>query len=250
MTILSLEPGGLGLVGRAEIFVGDTLEARLLQRPNRFLLLVVAEGETFECFLPNPGRMGELLFPGATVLLKEVRKDGRKTAHDVVGVMRRGERVSIDTRVPNQLVGEALRRRALEQFGMYDMVRPEYGYGRSRFDFLLQNSKSKCLLEVKSCTLVVGRRALFPDAPTERGARHLVHLTEALGEGYRCCVLFVLQGTCARVFSPNTMTDPKFGNALREAAREGVEVYAHESAFEADRIVLGEPVEVDLAHQL
>ena len=226
---------------------GKILTGTFQKRPNRFLALVRIGDVTAPCFVPNPGRLLELLVPGVNVLLKEVLKEDRKTSYDLIGVWRDSQKVSIDSRVPNKLMLEALRNGDLEEFSEYNAVEPEWSYNHTRFDFFLTNGKERCVLEVKSCTLVKNGRALFPDSPTERGRRHLMDLLEAHRNGFRACVLFVVQRTDAKVFSPNDSMDMKFGEALRQAAAEGVEVYAYSSEFIDNEIVLRDKVKVDLA---
>jgi len=217
------------------------------KRPNRFLALVMIGDVTVPCFVPNPGRLFELLVPGIKVLLKEVLREDRKTSYDLIGVWKNGKKISIDSRMPNKLMLEALRNGDLEEFSEYNIVKPEWSYNHTRFDFFLTNGVERCVLEVKSCTLVVNGRALFPDSPTERGRRHLMDLIEAHRNGFRACVLFVVQRTDAKVFSPNDGMDMKFGEALRKAAAEGVEVYAYSSEFIGNEIILRDKVKVDLA---
>lgn len=139
----------------------------------------------------------------------------RKTRFDLIGVVYRGLRVSLDSRMPNRLVHEALRTGDLEELAGYAVIQPEYGYGRTRFDFLLANEHARCVLEVKSCTLVRDGVALFPDAPTVRGRRHVRELVKATREGYRECMRFVVQRADADVFIPHIEDDPAFGHALR-----------------------------------
>jgi len=234
-------------LSRIGIRVGPTLNARFVERPNRFTIWARVGGRRLPCYLPNPGRMVELLQPGARVLLREVgRRPGRKTGYDVVGAYEDDVKVCIDTRMANRLVQKSLLRKGLPEFRGYRRVKAEFTYGRSRFDFLLDGGRGRCLLEVKSCTLVTHGRALFPDAVTERGRRHALHLAEALKEGYRCSILFVIQRGDASVLSPNDATDPAFGEALRHAAREGVEVLAYRSKWGADYMSLKERVRVEL----
>lgn len=216
------------------------------ERPNRFLALVRLDGTIVPCFLPNPGRLHELLAPDVKVILKEAQKGDRKTPYDLIGVWANGHKISVDSRVPNQLLLEALRNRELEEFSMYRVVKPEWSFGHTRFDFLLTDGEEKCLLEAKSCTLVERGKALFPDAPTERGRRHIQDLIEARRKGYRACILFLVQRTDAQRFSPNDAMDPEFGRILRRAATEGVEVYAYSSEFIGDEITLRGKVKVNL----
>jgi sugar fermentation stimulation protein A len=190
--------------------------------------------------------MYELLNLGTKVILKEVLKDSRKTSYDLIGVLHNGQIVSIDCRVPNKLVYKALLNREIKEFSEFNIIQPEHRYGHSRFDFLLLNNQKKCLLEVKSCTLVRDGVALFPDAPTERGRRHVKMLTEAKKEGYIASVLFIIQRTDAKVFTINYNTDPKFGKSLRNAFLKGVNVLAYGSEFVKNRITLKRKVKVDL----
>ncbi len=218
-----------------------------LERPNRFLVMVKIEEVVVSSFLPNPGRLSELLFPGSEVLLSEVIvKRHRKTKYDLIGVILDNQVVSVDTRVPNRLVLEALRNRELDEFLEYNVIRPEYRYGHSRIDFFLANDVERCLLEVKSCTLVVEGVAIFPDAPTERGRRHLSELIKAKREGWRACILFVVQRSDAQRFAPNDATDPAFGALLRKAVKEGIEVYAYVARFIGHKIMLNGKIEVEL----
>jgi len=226
---------------------GNILEGVFRKRLTRFSAHVEVGGKIVECFLPNPGRLKGLLFRGAKVILKEVFAGGRKTAYDIVGVYHGGTVVSIDSRFPNRLVFEALKNCDLPEFAGYTSIKPEHPYERTKFDFLLEGSGLKpCLLEVKSCTLVWSGVAMFPDAPTERGARHIFELAKALGDGYRAAVLFVVQRDNAHMFKPNDDVDQKFGRTLRTAAEKGVEVYAYTASFTGRRLVLGGKIGVVL----
>jgi len=225
---------------------GKTVEGVFKERLTRFSALVEVGDKTIHSFLPNPGRMYELLIPGTEVVLTEVTGRGRKTSHDLIGVYYKGQRISVDSRVPNKLVLEALKNRDLPEFSEYAIIKPEHPYGHTKFDFLLSDGWKPCLLEVKSCTLVKDGVAMFPDAKTERGARHVKDLLRAKDEGYRACILFIVQRTDALVFSPADEVDPEFGRALRHAAKQGVEVYAYCSEFVGDEIILSGRVKVEL----
>jgi sugar fermentation stimulation protein A len=204
------------------------LEGRFLARDNRFRATVEVAGQAVWAHLPNSGRLGELLVPGRRVLL--FARDGakRKTRFDLSLVEFDGCWVSVDSRQPNRLVHEALLAGRLAPFVGYPSVRREVRYGRSRLDLLLEApSRSPCFLEVKSVTLVVDGLACFPDAVTARGRRHVRELAGALADGYRAAVVFVVQRGDAVGFRPHDESDPAFGTALREAASQGVEVYAY-----------------------
>jgi len=186
---------------------GRIIRGIFQERPNRFLALVNVENRALPSFLPNPGRMRELLTTGTEVVLREVLTENRKTNYDLIGVFYNGQMVSVDSRVPNKLVLEALKNRDIEELSGYNKIKPEYGYGHTRFDFFLSNDQERCLLEVKSCTLVKDGVAMFPDAETERGRRHVRDLVKAKKEGYRACVLFIVQRNDVQVFAPNDETD-------------------------------------------
>jgi sugar fermentation stimulation protein A len=225
---------------------GEILNGIFMERLTRFSALVKLENGIFEVFLPNPGRLKELLNFGTKVVLKKAVHKGRKTAYDLIGVYHGGRRVSVDSRVPNRLVFEALKNKALKEFAKYSAIKPEPFYGHTRFDFLLGDHEESCLLEVKSCTLVRDGIAMFPDAKTERGTRHAMELLKAKKEGYRACFLFIIQRTDAHAFSPADDVDKEFGEALRQAYKEGVEVYAYSSEFMGDKIILRGRVKVKL----
>jgi sugar fermentation stimulation protein A len=206
---------------------GRIVKGVFQERPNRFSAFVKVKDKVLLTYLPNPGRMHELLIPGTEVILRKVMKGNRKTGYDLIGVSYNGQRVSVDSRVPNKLVLEALKNKDIKELSEYNIIKPEFGYGHSRLDFFLANKHESCLLEVKSATLVKDGVAVFPDAVTERGKRHVNELTKAKKEGYRACILFLVQRTDAHSFAPSDETDPEFGKALRNAAAEGVEVYAY-----------------------
>jgi sugar fermentation stimulation protein A len=176
--------------------------------------------------------MSELLKPNSELAINLNQASARrKTLYDVLAVRTGGCWVSIDSRVPNKLVAEALEDNRLEEFQPYSRVKAEIQFGMSRFDFLLEAPSYSCLLEVKSCTLVNDGLAIFPDAPTVRGSKHMRDLIVAKAGGYRACVMFVIQREDAILFTPNKQTDPEFCSALREAWESGVEVYARRCRF-------------------
>ncbi len=223
---------------------GEVCRARFLARPNRFIATVELGGRELTVHVKNTGRCRELLLPGATVYLAKGRGPGRKTAYDLVAVEKGGLLINMDAQAPNQVVAEYLQggRVSPPLLGF----RREYAYGGSRLDFCLATEAGPYLLEVKGVTLEAEGTALFPDAPTARGAKHLKELRQSLQEGYRAGLLFVLQFAGARYFTPNRATDPVFAAALQEAAAAGVEVRAAECAVTPGSMVLGGEVEVRL----
>jgi sugar fermentation stimulation protein A len=179
--------------------------------------------------VPNSGRLSELLVPGRPVLLAETRAPHRVTDYDLSMVDLRHTLVSVDARLPNDLVQEAFEGGALAQFAGLTLARREVRYGESRLDFVLkaEGGADPCFVEVKSVTLVQEGIARFPDAVTARGSRHLRELGSACREGARAAVVFVIQREDAQAFAPHDESDPLFGEVLREVAAFGVEVYAH-----------------------
>ncbi|MFX1465598.1 MAG: DNA/RNA nuclease SfsA [Promethearchaeota archaeon] len=226
---------------------GELHKGAFLRRLNRFVAEVEVNNEKHLAHVADPGRMKELLVTKTEVLLRKIKlNDKRRTNWDMLGVYTPTGLVSVDSRLPNDLIAEALKDSRLKEFSGYELVRREYTYGSSRFDFLLQSKGKQCLLEVKSCTLVKNGHAFFPDAPTTRGRRHLLELIKAKHEGYRACVIFVIQRDDASVFSPNDEIDPQFGDTLRLAASEGIEIFAYRCEVTETSIKLKEQVDIVL----
>ena len=226
---------------------GDELrEATFVARDNRFRVTVELDHRHVWAYLPNSGRLGELLTPGRRLFLRPATAPGRKTAYDLLLVDLDGVLVSMDAHLPNPLVEEALQEDRLSPFRGYETIRREVQCGGSRLDFALEGKGQRCLIEVKSVTLVRGGLALFPDAPTARGRRHVEELRRAVGDGERAAIVFVVQREDAEAFAPNDGTDPAFGRALRRAVEEGVEVYAYDCRVSRSEIRLNHPLQVKL----
>ncbi|MBR6513231.1 MAG: DNA/RNA nuclease SfsA [Clostridia bacterium] len=190
-----------------------------IERPNRFIAKVNIDGNTETVHVKNTGRCKELLVPGATVILEEGTSAARKTKYDLIAVYKEGlGLVNIDSQAPNKVVYEWLMTKG------YDLVKPEHTYGNSRFDFYMEKGSDRYLMEVKGCTLEIDGIGYFPDAPTERGVKHLNELTAAVNEGYKCLVCFVIQMPCVSEVRANIDTHPEFGTALEKAKVAGVEV--------------------------
>ncbi len=196
---------------------GKVREATFLRRPNRFIAQVIMDGEEHTVHVKNTGRCKELLLPGAPVILSESENPNRKTKYDLVAVEKPSlGLVNIDSQAPNQVVREWL----MDHHP--DELKPEYTFGKSRLDFYLRDGGQEILMEVKGCTLEVDGIGYFPDAPTERGAKHLRELARAAALGYACFVVFVIQMEGVTEVRPNLETDPDFGAAWSEAKAAGV----------------------------
>jgi sugar fermentation stimulation protein A len=216
---------------------GDLVEARFLARDNRFRVTVEADEGPVWAHLPNSGRLDELLVPGHRVLLVRRSAPNRKTRYDLSLVQLAGQWVSVNARLPNDLVVEALFAGRLAPFVGYPDVNREVAFGRSRLDLLLEApGRPPCLIEVKSVTLVVDGLACFPDAVTLRGRRHLRELEAAIERGYRAAAIFVVQRGDAIGLRPHDESDPDFGRVLREVVSRGVEVYAYACSVEPGRV--------------
>ena len=212
-----------------------------LARPNRFVAHIEIGGEVQVCHVKNTGRCRELLSVGAEVWCQESSNPNRKTKYDLITV-RKGQRlINMDSQAPNAAVKEWLLAGGL---GQIENLKAEAKQGDSRFDFAFTRDGVPCFLEVKGVTLETDGICAFPDAPTERGAKHLRGLTELAGEGYGAYVLFIIQMADVEYLHPNDATDPNFGKALREAAANGVQVLAVDCDVTPDTMTIRNPVEV------
>lgn len=224
---------------------GQFFAAKFCLRVNRFVARVELESEIVTAHVPTSGRLGELLLPGAEVLIRNAASPIRKTQWDLMLVKTADTWVSLDSRLPNYLVGQLLRAHQLPPFLGAADIKAEYAHGKSRLDFGFTDSLGQqTLLEVKSVTLVQNGLAMFPDAPTIRGTRHLSELTGAIKEGYRAAVVFIIQRDDAESFTPNRATDPNFSQALRAAEEAGVEIYAWSCKAQANALTLQNPVPI------
>ena len=205
----------------------DLIEGVFLERVNRFLARVEGAGREVGVHVANSGRMKELFVPGWRVLLRPVPGENRKTKFDLVLVDTGNTLASADSRMPNALVAEGVANGHLAQFSDYPEVRREVTFGDSRLDLMLEGLNGRCYIEAKSVTLVEKEVALFPDAPSVRGAKHLRTLETVLEAGHRAAVIFVVQRPDATSFATSDPSDPNLAAALRSAMAVGVEAYAY-----------------------
>lgn len=207
-------------------------KARFISRPNRFIAEVEIDGKPETVHVKNTGRCKELLLPGCEVWLTAPGTPNRKTKYDLVAVRKsNGMLINMDSQAPNKVVKEWLAKQN------YDKIVPEYTYGASRIDFYMERGKERYLMEVKGCTLEVDGVGYFPDAPTERGIKHLRELMKAVEDGYHAILLFVIQMDEVREVRANVATHPEFGIALEEAKKAGVEVKFLNCHVEPDLLV-------------
>lgn len=216
-------------------------EGRFLSRPNRFIAHVEVDGKVEVCHVKNTGRCRELLIPGTTVWIDESDNPNRKTRFDLIAVDRGGMMVNMDSQAPNRLFAEWAKEGHL---GTLDEIKAECRFGESRFDFRLRQGEQLTYVEVKGCTLEVAGEALFPDAPTERGVRHIRELMAAKAAGHRAILFIVIQMQGAKVFRPNRATHPAFADALQEAQAAGVEIMAWDCVVSPETVRIDQPIEV------
>ena len=225
------------------MYYDSMVRGHFLSRPNRFIAHVEIDGKEEIVHVKNTGRCRELLPVGAEVWCQKASNPSRKTQYDLITV-RKGERlINMDSQAPNIAAGEWLRSGGL---GEIEELRPETFHKDSRFDFSFIKDGRRCFLEVKGVTLENDGVCAFPDAPTQRGARHLRGLAQAAQEGYGAYVLFVIQMADVKYLQPTDVTDPDFGAALREAAQSGVQILAMDCAVTEDSMSIRLPVLVKL----
>lgn len=222
----------------------DVTEGRFISRPNRFIANVEIGGKIEVCHVKNTGRCRELLVPGARVWLQRSHSIERKTHFDLIAVKKGDILINMDSQAPNKVFGEYLAAGGI--FPSPTLIRPETVYGSSRFDFYVEAEGRRAFCEVKGVTLEDKGVVRFPDAPTERGAKHLRELTRCLGEGFEAWAVFVVQMRGAEYFEPNALTDPVFASELTAAQKAGVRVIALECSVSPDSMTVAGDIPVRL----
>lgn len=222
----------------------NILPAIFVDRPNRFIAHVELNGRLEVCHVKNTGRCRELLIPGCRVYVQHQPSPTRKTAYDLIAV-EKGERLlNMDANAPNRVFNEYVR--AGRFLRGWSVIRPETTHGDSRFDFYLESPGHRLFAEVKGVTLEDDGVMRFPDAPTERGVKHLEGLARCVQEGYEAWAVFVIQTENVRWMEPNRRTHPAFADALRQAVQAGVHLLALDCHTEPDRLEICRPVEIRL----
>lgn len=221
-------------------------EGIFVTRLNRFVAQVKVDGRDELCHVKNTGRLGELLVPGTRAWVQEHEKTDRKTKFSLIAVEREGICYNIDSQAPNELAGEWLESGKAFSGRTVSQIRKEQKYGNSRFDLMFQLDGKKTFMEVKGVTLNQNGTALFPDAPTLRGEKHVRELTECLEQGYGACILFVVKFGTAQQFAPNTERQPEFAEALKSARQAGVLVMAAKCRVTPEEIRIEKEIPVIL----
>ncbi|MDD4802894.1 MAG: DNA/RNA nuclease SfsA [Syntrophomonas sp.] len=217
-------------------------KARFISRPNRFIAHIEVGGREEICHVKNTGRCKEILVPGAEIFVQEVNNPNRKTKYDLLAVYKGERLINIDSQAPNQVFHEWIL--GNDFFPVINIIKPEYKYLKSRFDFYLAVGDRKILVEVKGVTLEKDGAVLFPDAPTERGLKHINGLCHAIREGFEAYLVFIIQMQDVLYFAPNRATHPAFAEAVAKAAKQGVKIIALDCLVTADSIAAKDFVEV------
>ena len=215
-----------------------------INRPNRFIAYCEIDGSVEKCHVKNTGRCKELLVKGVKVYLSVSDNPSRSTKYDVIAVMKGDRLINMDSQIPNDVAEEGLKK--IPDFSKVKMIRREFTYGDSRIDLMAEDDSKRYLIEVKGVTLEIDGVVRFPDAPTERGVKHIRELMGSVKDNYTPYLLFVIQMDDVLRFEPNRATDPAFADALREASDAGVKVLAYTCSVTPDSIVLKDSVEVCL----
>lgn len=222
----------------------NIVEGIFLSRPNRFIAMVEIQGREEKVHVKNTGRCRELLIPGTKVFLEEHDNPNRKTKYSLIGVMKGNVLVNMDSQAPNKVVGEWLSEGDIYQ--NLTLLKAEQKYGTSRFDFYMEGDGKRAFVEVKGVTLEEDHISRFPDAPTERGVKHIEELIQCMKEGYEAYIVFVIQMKGVKSFEPNDKTHREFGDALRKAVKKGVHVLAVDCQVKKDELEIDQMIPVSL----
>lgn len=219
-------------------------EGSFICRPNRFIAQVNIDGKEETVHIKNTGRCRELLTPGARVFLQYSDSSKRKTSYDLISVYKGERLINMDSQAPNKVFGEFLAQGGL--FEAPELIKPECKYENSRFDFFVKTKDSEAFIEVKGVTLEENGVVLFPDAPTERGVKHINELIKAKNAGFDAYIAFVVQTENVKYFTPNRATHPQFADALKEAEKHGVNILCCDCRVTENSLNIYMPVPVRL----
>ncbi len=219
---------------------GRTVRGTFVSRPNRFIAEVEVDGGIERVHVKNTGRCREILVPGAAVVLEDCGSGNRRTRYDLIAAYKGGNLINIDSQAPNRAFGEFIRDSGV--FGPGPAVFPEHTFGDSRFDFYVESGDRRIYAEVKGVTLEEDGVCRFPDAPTERGLKHIRGLEECVSLGYEACAVFIVQMKGMRVFEPNYATHAEFGRELERAESLGVRVLVYDCAVTEDSMAVDSPL--------
>ncbi|AZO94633.1 DNA/RNA nuclease SfsA [Halocella sp. SP3-1] len=223
-----------------------TKEAIFVKRSNRFIAHVLLDGKEEVVHVKNTGRCREILQKGRTVILEKARNKNRKTKYTLIAAYKNNKLINIDSQVPNQVVYEALKEGKIPDFKKIIRAKREVTFSNSRFDIFYETDEKKGFIEVKGVTLEENNIALFPDAPTNRGTKHVKEMVKAVKEGYQGVIFFLIQMNGINNFIPNKKMDPDFASALEYAEKQGVKILAYNTYISENQIELADKIMVNI----
>lgn len=218
--------------------------AKFIRRPNRFIAHVIADDHEEIVHVKNTGRCREILQEGTVVLLEETKNPKRKTRYSIIAAYKGDVLINIDSLIPNMVVYQGIKGGKIEEIHDVTKLSKETVYGNSRFDLYFEDKEQRGFIEVKGVTLETEGIAMFPDAPTQRGCKHVYEMIKAVEDGYAGFIFFLIQMKGVKYFTPFELRDPEFAEALKLASEKGVKILAYDSIVYEDEITIGAPVEV------
>lgn len=234
----------LVIVGGVFLKYYNIVEGIFLNRPNRFIANVLINGELEKVHVKNTGRCKEILKEGTKVYLERSNNPNRKTKYSLISAYKGDLLINIDSQVPNDVIYSSISSNKVAELMEVDYLKREVTYGNSRFDLYYEKEEKKGFIEIKGITLEADGISMFPDAPTERGTKHVLEIIKSIKEGYKSYIFFLIQMKDIDCFKPNETMDKKFANALQMAKKEGVNMLAYNSIVTKDEINLGKRVEI------
>lgn len=222
----------------------NIIDGIFINRPNRFIANVLINGEIEQVHVKNTGRCKEILIEGTQVYLEKSNNPNRKTKYSLISAYKNEVLINIDSQVPNQVIYDAIMDNKIQRLQNIDVLKREITYGNSRFDLYYEKGEEKGFIEVKGVTLEKDGLSMFPDAPTERGTKHINELIQTIEDGYNSYIIFLIQMDNIKRFTPNEIMDEKFSQALKEAKKIGVNILSFNSRVLADEIIINEEIRV------
>ena len=223
------------------------IEGIFLERPNRFIAKVMINGKEETVHVKNTGRCKELLVPGAKIILEDCSHNkNRKTKYSLIAVWKKDMLVNMDSQVPNKVVFDAILQNKIKGLENLDYLKREVTFANSRFDMYFEEGDEKGFIEVKGVTLENNTISMFPDAPTDRGTKHVLEMIQAVKEGYKGIIFFLVQMKGPEEFRLNWEMDENFSKAIKLASENGVEIIVYDSIITKNSIYIDQPVEISL----
>jgi len=222
----------------------DVIEGIFLNRPNRFIAEVLIDNNVERVHVKNTGRCKEILVYGTKVYLEKSNNANRKTKFSIISAFKENTLINIDSQAPNKVVYEAIKSGKIDEFKDITYIRREVVFDKSRFDLYYERGKKKGFIEIKGVTLEKDKLALFPDAPTERGAQHVEEMIKAKKEGLEGFIFFLIQMENISIFTPNYLMDKKFGENVKRAKSCGVNIIGYNSIVTKNEIKIGKKIKI------